>query len=76
MTEPTNEEHINSERERISIERRQLRGKDVLLLVIWDDAPPHGTGVPAPMLLDESTQAWLLEKLKALAAVAGGKERE
>lgn len=57
-------QHVNSEGERVSIER-VLTGDFVgqLLLVVYDDPPLSTT---APMLLDEGTRAWLL------AALTGG----
>lgn len=51
--------HVNSEGERISIEEGTLRGEKVELLVIHDDPPPQGSGVRAPMLLDDDTRVWL-----------------
>lgn len=56
-------EHENSEGERISIDRTILNGQPALCLVIHDDPPPYGSGMPAPMLLDNGTRLWLLEKL-------------
>lgn len=52
--------HINSVGEKISVEERG----PIRVLVIWDDEPPLGSGVAAPMLLDESTVQWLLEQLR------------
>lgn len=60
-------QHRNSEGERIAIERKTLRGNPVLCLVIYDDAPPEGTGQAAPMLLDEGTRNWLREELAKFA---------
>ncbi len=59
----TVEEYINSERERITIERRILHGQEVEVLVMWDDPPPRGSGRPAPMLLDTGLKQWLVEQL-------------
>lgn len=61
--------HVNSEGERIEIvpsTAPAFRGQP--LLVIVDDPPPQGSGVRAPMLLDEGTRRWLLEQLTALDA--------
>lgn len=58
--------HTNSEGERISIEPRPFKGKQVHCLIVWDDRPPRGTGQPAPMLLDEGTRDWLVENLQKM----------
>ena len=58
-------EHINSEQERISIER-VIGGRfdGQYLLVIHDDDSPRGRpGTRAPMLLDAGTADWLSEHL-------------
>ncbi len=57
MSTTTIEEHVNSEGETIRvdlIEDGRFKGQE--LLVVPDDPPPHGTGVEALMLLDESTK--------------------
>ena len=61
-------QHVNSEGERVSIER-VLTGDFVgqLTLVVYDD-PPLGTA--APMLLDEGTRDWLLAALAPSSAAA------
>lgn len=56
----------NSQGEKIAIEQRILDGKPVHCLVIYDDLPPIGTGKPAPMLLDDHTQKWLVERIAEL----------
>ena len=56
--------HVNTEGERIAIERvtdGPFAGRQVL--VLYDDPPPNGTGQRAPMLLDEGTRRWLLDAL-------------
>lgn len=56
--------HRNSQHERVTIERvggGPFEGEHVL--VVHDDPPPRGSGVAAPMLLDEGTRAWLREQL-------------
>lgn len=58
-----NRQHINSEGERLSIEEKTLRGNRVRCLVIYDDAPPIGTGQAAPMFLDPGTCEFLFEFL-------------
>ena len=56
--------HINSEGERIEIVRvGSGRFEGMPLLVIHDDPPPRGSGIQAPMLLDEGTREWLAEQL-------------
>lgn len=53
-------QHINTQGERVAIEPRKMHGvTPVHCLVIYDDAPPMGTGRPAPMLLDAGTREWL-----------------
>lgn len=57
-------EHTNSEGERIDIhqiDRGDFKGQFVLS--IWDDPPPKGKGIRAPMLCDSGTQKWLREQL-------------
>jgi hypothetical protein len=55
--------HTNSEGEKIGIELAKLNGQSVLILTIFDDPPPRGTGQRAPMLLDEGLKEWLLYQL-------------
>jgi len=57
-------EHVNSQGERITIER-PTSGPFIgdLILVIYDD-PPLCT--PAPMLLDDGTMEWLSRSLADL----------
>lgn len=58
-------DHVNSEGERVSIERvtdGPHAGSRVL--VVWDDPRSRGgTGMPAPMKLDAGTVEWLREHL-------------
>ena len=64
-----NASHTNSEGERIAIETRKLRGVTLVhCLVIYDDAPPHGSGKAAPMLLDKSTREWLKTQIATIEA--------
>ena len=64
--------HRNSQGERLHI-RRIVGGAfdGELLLVIQDDPPPRGTNKDAPMLLDESTQTWLVAQLLLLKESEG-----
>lgn len=56
--------HYNSQNEKITIDRILKGGyKGQLLLIIHDDHQPEGSGVKAPMLLDQSTIDWLVEQL-------------
>lgn len=60
-------EHVNTEGERITIERRLKHGVEpVVCLVIHDDAWPRGTGQRAPMRLDAGTRVWLRGELDKL----------
>lgn len=62
-------DHINTQGERIAIEARKMHGlTPVHCLVIYDDAPPRGTGRPAPMLLDEGTREWLKAEIAKIEA--------
>ena len=64
---PIISEHTNSEGERITINKLSAPFEGQYTLSIWDDPPPRGKGIRAPMLLDQGTQEWLkrqLEKLK------------
>lgn len=62
--------HYNTEGERIAIERANTpRFEGQPLLVMYDDDPPYGTGIAAPMLLDKGTREWLREQLDLLDAL-------
>lgn len=59
--------HRNTQGEVISI-KRVTAGEflDQHVLIIKDDPKPRGSGIEAPMLLDQGTQAWLLRSIEAL----------
>ncbi len=59
--------HTNTENETIEIDRitaGQFAGE--YILIIWDDAKPKGSGIPAPLLLDAGTRNSLLTRLTEL----------
>ena len=56
--------YVNSEGEVLTIEKVEtgpFEGQQ--LLVVHDDPRPRGTGIRAPMLLDDGLRAWLKETL-------------
>lgn len=62
-------EHVNREGERIAIHKMD-KGifKGQYILNVYDDPPPKGSGVRAPMLLDYGTQQWLKKQLQIIDA--------
>lgn len=56
--------YANSEGERVTINRAttpEFEGR--LLLILWDDPFPRGSGKGAPTLLDEGLRQFLLQEL-------------
>jgi len=56
-------EHTNDRGERIGIAKIENDSTSPLLLLIWDDPPPEGTGICAPTLLDDGAIEWLRSQL-------------
>lgn len=72
--------YVNSEREPITIDRidaGEYAGR-LVLCIHDDDLLAGGSGIRAPMLLDEGTRDWLLEQLQpeSLAALERAKENQ
>ena len=53
-------EHHNTQNERVTVETCESGAfAGQMLLIIWDDRPPRGSGKSEPMLLDINTIRWL-----------------
>ena len=66
---PQVSEHTNIEGERITLDKipdDKLVFAGEYVLSIWDDPPPRGKGIRAPMLLDQGTRAWLKKQLEII----------